>query len=135
MDKGIFRAYDIRGIYPEELDERSTYVLGRVLASRIFKRGKIIVGHDVRLSSPALYRAILRGLRSESSGSRIVTAGLVTTPMLWFLVHRLKAAGGAMVTASHNPKEYNGLKVVRGDETLVSGREILKELVAGGILK
>jgi len=55
--------------------------------------------------------------------------------MLWFLVHRLKAAGGAMVTASHNPKEYNGLKVVRGDETLVSGREILKELVAGGILK
>lgn len=135
MDKGIFRAYDIRGIYPKEFDDKAAYLLGRALASRIFHKGKVIVGHDVRLSSPALYRALLKGFRSESVGSRLIAAGLVTTPMLWFLIHRLKAVGGAMVTASHNPKEYNGLKVVRGDETIVSGREVLKEIVSSGMLK
>jgi len=128
INKGIFRAYDIRGIYPEELCEKSAYIIGRVIASRIFKKGKIIVGHDIRLSSPSLYHAIVMGMRNELAGKRIVPMGLVTTPMMWFMVHKFKAAGGVMITASHNPKEYNGIKIVRGDERMVSGYEVLKEI-------
>lgn len=81
---------------------------------------KIVVAHDARLSSPALYKAVLKGI-----GKRALGIGTATTPMFYFLVNKLKATGGIMVTASHNPKEFNGLKVVGKKAVPISGKEIL----------
>lgn len=122
MDAGIFKAYDIRGRYPAEINEAAVQEISRGLR-RFFKTGKIVVARDARLSSPALYRTVIKEL-----GRRVIPAGLATTPFFYFLVNRLKAAGGIMVTASHNPKEWNGLKVVGPKAKMISGHEVLKTL-------
>ena len=84
------------------------------------------MGHDARKSSPKLYRAVIRGLEKTDSKITLIKVGLITSPLLYFLVNRVGAKGGVMVTASHNPKEYNGLKVVgRGAEPM-SGKDIWK---------
>ena len=113
MNYDIFKAYDIRGIYPSELDEADAYRIGRGLAlSKLLKSGKpVVVGRDMRTSSDTLADAISSGLVAE--GYSVVDIGLCTTPMLYFAVNALDAAGGVMVTASHNPGEYNGFKCVR----------------------
>ena len=102
----------------ERVAEEVAYTLGMR-----FVRGIIIIGRDARLSSPSLYRAALRGL-ARAKRTRIVKAGRMTTPMLSFLATHFRAAGGLMITASHNPKEYNGIKVVRDKGEFMSGREI-----------
>lgn len=125
INPSIFKAYDIRGKYPLEINEGAVSYIVNGLAGH-FKKGVFVVGHDARLSSPALYKTVLQSLKIKNSKSKIEAVGLVTTPMLYFLVNRLKAVGGLMVTASHNPKEYNGLKVVGARAEMISGKEVLK---------
>lgn len=135
IKKKIFKAYDIRGRYPEEINEKIAVRIARSLARYFFKEAPqqargitIIVGHDARLSSPKLYKAVL-GVMCQVSGVKIIEVGLITTPMLYFLVNRLKAAGGIMITASHNPKEFNGMKVVGPKAAPMSGEEIKKLVI------
>lgn len=128
LNRAIFKAYDVRGRYPEELNERTAREIGRRLARRLFKSGTIVVGHDARSSSPALYRALRAGLSAGGAGARTVPVGFSSTPMLYFLVNRLEAAGGIEITASHNPKEYNGFKVVGRGSVIISGHELLKRI-------
>lgn len=143
MDKSIFRAYDIRGKYPGEINEKAVFEIAQALGRFFVRRNSaiLIVAHDARLSSPSLYKSVLKGLSFEEgdpdvkkSGLRpkrrrkikVIKVGLATTPMLYFLANHYKANGGIMVTASHNPKEYNGLKVIRNGDASVGGLEILK---------
>ena len=130
MNKSIFRAYDIRGKYPDEINEQAVYEISSGL-SRFFKMGKVVVAHDARLSSPCLYREVLKGF-SVNKGIKLIKVGFATTPMFYFLVGKLKAKGGVVVTASHNPKEWNGLKVVGKGAKMISGKEVLKILQKPG---
>lgn len=129
IDKAIFKAYDIRGVYPTQInaDVVLAVIPAIVKALKIPNTGQktLIIGHDARLSSPELYRACIDALAKER-GIQVISAGLITTPMLYFLVNKHKAAGGITVTASHNPKNYNGLKMVRTQAIPVSGEEVLK---------
>ncbi|MFH1193825.1 MAG: phosphomannomutase/phosphoglucomutase [bacterium] len=123
MNPSIFKAYDIRGVYPQELDEKSAYAIGRAFVK--FLRAKtILVGQDSRPSSPALLKALTRGI--TEAGADVVLAGALTTPMFYFAVaNGKKYGGGIMVTASHNPAKYNGFKLVRGDARPVEPAELL----------
>lgn len=122
IDPKIFKTYDIRGKYPSEINEAAISEIAAAIEKKFRFRGKLVIGYDARLSSPALYRAVLKGLGFHPY--ILYPAGLITTPMLYFLVNKLKADGGIMVTASHNPKEYNGLKIVGKNGRPVSGKEI-----------
>lgn len=126
MDTGIFKAYDIRGVYPSQINEREVAKISQALAY-FFKKGKVLVAYDARLSSPRLAAAVIKGLAANKK-IKPVQVGFASTPMFYFLVNRLKAAGGIMVTASHNPKEWNGLKVVGKKAKMISGYEIRKKL-------
>lgn len=113
---GIFKAYDIRGIYPEELNEDLAYKIARVFVTMRRKETKqekikVVVGRDMRLSSPDLSAAVKRGLVEQ--GAEVIDVGLVSTPTFYFAVCHLSADGGLIVSASHNPKEYNGIKITR----------------------
>ena len=123
MVQHIFRLYDIRGKYPGEIDreaaERIAYACGRALA------GSFVVARDARRGSVELLEAVVKGLR-RTAVRRIVNVGLATTPMFYFFVNVERAAGGIMVTASHNPKEWNGLKVVGRKARMVGGHAVLK---------
>jgi len=125
MDKSIFKAYDIRGRYPKEINEEVAGKISMALA-RHLKKGEVVVGHDARLSSPRLYRAVIGALKKENPKLDIVRVGLITTPLLYFLVNRVGATAGIAITASHNPKDYNGLKVVGRNAEPVSGKEVWK---------
>jgi len=103
----IFKAYDVRGVYPDEFDEDAAYRIGRAFSSWA-KADRIVLGRDCRLSSPAMSEAFASGV--TSSGVGIVDIGLATTDMVYFASGRLSLPG-AMFTASHNPPEYNGLKL------------------------
>jgi phosphomannomutase len=105
----IFKAYDIRGKYPTEVDEDLAYHVGSAVA-RYFGAREIVVGYDGRKSSPELAKAVTKGLKE--CGSRVCDIGYCTTPMFYFAVNYLKKAGGIMVTASHNPNNDNGFKVI-----------------------
>lgn len=120
----IFKAYDIRGRYPEEVNETVTQDI--ILNIPKLLRGKVILGRDGRLSSPSLYQAALNALRTYKKPNEIIEAGEMTTPMMYFLINKLKAGGGIMITASHNPKEYNGIKISGPQAKPVSGKEIAK---------
>lgn len=111
IDPSIFRAYDIRGIVGRELSEAVYEVLGRAAGTLFRRRGsqRIVVGHDARLTSASFAAALMRGL--QSTGCDVVDIGMVPTPVMYFAVDHLKADGGAVVTASHNPPEFNGLKM------------------------
>lgn len=130
IDPGIFKAYDVRGKYPDEINEDAVAEISEALVKYFKKslpanrRGKIVVAHDARLSSPSLYKSVLQKLKIGNLKLEIVPAGIATTPMFYFLVNKLKAAGGIMITASHNPKEYNGLKVVGPKAEPISGKEV-----------
>jgi len=111
---GIFKAYDIRGLYPDELDEALAERIGQA-AGDFFKGKTIVVGRDMRTSGPALARAIIDGL--TKAGKDVIDIGSVTSPMVTFAVARYGYDGGIMVTASHNPAKYNGIKLCeRGAE-------------------
>jgi len=114
----VFKAYDVRGIYPDEIDEEGAYAIGRGFVEQ-FEPRKIAVGHDMRLSSPPMADAAMRG--AAEAGADVVDVGLVGTEMLYFAVGDLGLDGGIAVTASHNPKEYTGLKIVRRGALPVGG--------------
>lgn len=118
LDK-IFKAYDIRGIYPDEINEEVAYKIGRATA-QFLKTKEILIGRDDRNSSDNLFKVVCEGVRDE--GVDIIDIGLSSTPMFYFAVERLALKGGIMITASHNPPEYNGLKVVR-DRAMPVGRD------------
>jgi phosphomannomutase len=127
---GIYKAYDVRGIYPVEVNASSVSMIGRQCA-HIFESGKVIISQDGRYGGTELRQAFCDGLFEE--GRRIgrdfelIQVPLSTTPMFYYLVSYYGATGGAMVTASHNPKEYNGIKALRreGDSVdFVSGTDI-----------
>ena len=126
INQSIFKAYDVRGKYPGELSKEATFKISQALGEYFGSGAKIIIGHDARLSSPTLYKEVLSGVRSRVPDIGCIEAGMITTPMLYFLVNKLKADGGIMITASHNPKEYNGLKVVGKNAKPMSGKDILK---------
>lgn len=128
----IFKANDIRGIYPKELNERVVSGIGSALTGYFGRRSVLVIGRDARLSSPSLYRALLRSLKGKSTKVKVIEAGIMTTPMLYFLVSKYKADGGIMVTASHNPKQFNGLKIVKTGARPVSGIEIGKLMSKNG---
>ncbi len=128
----IYKANDVRGIYPSELNESVISGIGRAMADHFGDGAKVVLGHDARLSSPSLYMALKTGILESKKNIDLMEAGLMTTPMLYFLVAENKADGGIMVTASHNPKEYNGLKIVGKEARPISGKEV-GGLVSGSI--
>src|ERR1051325_2215811 len=127
LDPKVFKAYDVRGIHPTELDEDGAYAIGRAYVEQ-FEPRRIAVGHDMRLSAPAMTEAVVRG--AAEAGADVVELGLVGTEMVYFAVGELGLDGGIAVTASHNPKQHTGMKIVRrgalpvgGDPGLLDVRE------------
>jgi len=107
IEPSIFKAYDIRGLVPQELDEDIAYRIARALAS-VLKCRRVVVGHDMRESAKEIVAATIRGLLDQ--GADVVPIGLTSTPMYYYAVNVLKGDAGMMITASHNPAEYNGYK-------------------------
>lgn len=129
-----FGAYDIRGIYPETINEKIAYRIGRFFPT-LFAAKKVVVGNDIRLSGPALKEALINGLKE--SGCDVIDIGQCGTEMIYFATAHLQLDGGIMITASHNPKEYNGMKFVRQEARPISGDtglRKLEKLVADGEL-
>jgi len=122
-----FKAYDVRGRIPDEINEPLAYDIGRAFAAFVKPR-RVAVGYDIRLSSPALAAAVRRGLRD--SGSDVLDIGLCGTEGAYFATFAEKLDGGIMVTASHNPPDYNGMKFVREDARPISADTGLKEMRA-----
>jgi phosphomannomutase len=118
LDSKVFKAYDVRGIYPDELDETGAYAIGRAYVDE-FEPRRIAVGRDMRTSSPEMAAAVMRG--AADSGAEVLDLGLVGTEMVYFAVGDLGLDGGIAVTASHNPKEYTGMKIVRRGALPVGG--------------
>jgi len=129
----IFKAYDIRGVVPDELDASAARRIGRA-AARFLRTSRIAIGRDARRSSPELFEALIAGVTAE--GAAVVDLGLVCTPMLYFAVEHLGTGGGIMLTASHNPAQYNGFKLCREHAIPIGEASGLKEIerLAGGIL-
>ena len=125
LDPKVFKAYDVRGIYPSELDEDGAYAIGRAYAEQ-FEPRRIAVGRDMRLSSPAMARAAIEG--AADAGVDVLDLGMIGTEMLYFAVGELGLDGGLVVTASHNPKEYTGMKIVRRGALPVGGESGLLDL-------
>ncbi|HEY4236309.1 MAG TPA: phosphomannomutase/phosphoglucomutase [Gaiellaceae bacterium] len=125
LDPKIFKAYDVRGIHPDELDEAGAEAIGRAYVEQ-FEPRRMAVGRDMRLSSPAMQEAFMRG--AASAGADILDLGLVGTEMVYFAVGSLGLEGGAMVTASHNPKQYTGMKLVRRGALPVGGESGLLDV-------
>ena len=124
INKEIFRAYDIRGIYQTDLNEDVAYNIGRSLGTYSINNGKkeFLVGHDNRLSSPILSKKLIEGLLS--TGINVVNINLVTTPMFYFARKHLNIWASCMITASHNPREYNGFKISFNNLGNAVGNEI-----------
>jgi len=119
----IFKAYDIRGIVGKTLTEEGAELIGRALATKAAHKGvrKFVIGRDGRLSGPKLSAALARGM--NAAGADVIDIGVVATPMVYFGTHHFATGTGVMVTGSHNPPEYNGLKMMIAGETL-SGESI-----------
>ena len=122
--KSCFGAYDIRGIYPEQVNEEMSYRIGRFLPG-LLAGGKFVIGRDMRLSGASLSEALARGL--QEAGCEVYDIGLCGTEMIYFAVPHLDFDGGIMITASHNPKDYNGMKFVKKDSVPLE-KELFKEL-------
>lgn len=138
LNKNIFRGYDIRGVYPNELDEDTAYTVGLGFGSHIQRLGfkKCVVGHDNRLSSDSLYIALVEGIKR--TGVDIVALGLCTTPMYYYACIKLGIPSGVMVTASHNPKDDNGFKFAFDESGNCKGQEIqdfYEELIKGDFIE
>ncbi|MFL5914081.1 MAG: phosphomannomutase/phosphoglucomutase [Gaiellaceae bacterium] len=125
LDPKIFKAYDVRGLYPAELDEAGAEAIGRAYVEQ-FEPRRIAVGRDMRLSSPSMAQAFIRG--ASAAGADVLDLGLVGTEMVYFAVGSLGLEGGAMITASHNPKEYTGMKLVRRGALPVGGESGLLDV-------
>src|SRR3982750_4598772 len=110
LDPKIFKAYDVRGVYPTELDEEGAYAIGQAYVEE-FEPRRIAVGHDMRLSSPAMTEAVVRG--ASEAGADVAQLGLVGTEMVYFAVAELGPDGRIPATGSPNPKETTGLRMGR----------------------
>ena len=131
MDWSVFKAYDIRGVYPEQIDEEGYYRIAKAYCY-LFKPKTVVVGMDARSSSPPLKAALTEGLLD--AGVDVVDIGEITTDMLYFAVGAYDYSGGIVVSASHNPKQYNGMKLVREKVTAISSdtglfdiRDVIKD--------
>jgi phosphomannomutase len=118
LDPKVFKAYDVRGLYPTELDEAGAYAIGRAYVEE-FEPRRIAVGRDMRLSSPSMARALIDG--AADGGADVLDLGMAGTEMVYFAVGELGLDGGVCVTASHNPKDYTGMKIVRRGALPVGG--------------
>jgi phosphomannomutase len=140
IDPSIFKAYDVRGTYPDQMDEDVAYRIGRAfprvlsnLEGKPVPELRIGLGRDMRLSAPAMSKRYAEGIQDE--GAHVIDAGQVGTEMLYFLVGDRELDGGLMCTASHNPKAYTGAKLVRSGALPLSGDEgigELRDIVTGG---
>jgi phosphomannomutase len=118
INPAIFKAYDVRGLYPSEVNEEAARQIGRGFVSYLQAK-RIAVSRDMRLSSPSVSAAFIEGARAQ--GADVVDYGMLATDMMYFAVARDGLDGGAQITASHNPKEYNGIKLVRKEAFPLSG--------------
>jgi phosphomannomutase len=118
LDPKVFKAYDVRGLYGVELDEEGAYAIGRAYVEQ-FEPRRIAVGRDMRIHAPAMRQATMEG--AADGGAEVIDVGMVGTEMVYFAVGELGLDGGIMVTASHNPKEYTGMKIVRAGALPVGG--------------
>ena len=125
LDPKVFKAYDVRGIYPGDLDESGAYAIGRAYVEQ-FEPRRIAVGRDMRLSSPQMAAEVIRG--AAEAGAEVLDLGMVGTEMVYFAVGELELDGGIEVTASHNPKEYTGMKIVRRGALPVGGESGLLDV-------
>jgi phosphomannomutase len=136
IDESIFKAYDIRGVYPDQLDESVARDIGRAFVNHLGISGsRVVVARDMRLSGEALEKAFIEGV--TEAGADVLDLGLVSTDALYFAVGHLEEPGGAMITASHNPKEYNGFKLCREDAIALSGEQgigQIRDLIVSGKL-
>ena len=131
INPSIFKAYDIRGIYPDDLNKDTAYKLGVAFANLVSEEiGKekitLTVGGDMRLSTPELKKSLIKGI--TEAGASVVDIGLVSTPTFYFGVSHLNTDGGIIVSASHNPKEWNGFKLTRDKAKPVSFETGIREL-------
>ena len=134
LSPAVFKAYDVRGIHPSELDEEGAYAIGRAFVEQ-FSPARIAVGRDMRVSAPTMAAALIEG--AADAGADVLDLGMVGTEMVYFAVGELGLDGGVCVTASHNPKEYTGMKIVRagalpvgGESGLLDVRDRALEIVA-----
>jgi phosphomannomutase len=125
LDPKAFKAYDVRGLYPDELDDAAAYAVGRAYVEQ-FSPARIAVGRDMRLSAPSMAAAVREG--AADAGAEVLDLGMVGTEMLYFAVGDLGLDGGIMVTASHNPKQYTGMKIVRRGALPVGGESGLLDV-------
>ncbi len=128
INQVIFKSYDIRGIFPSELSEEAAFEIGRAFVQKTGAK-RVVVGQDARLASPALFKALSAGISAE--GGKVYDIGQVPTECVYFAVGSKDFPAGAMITASHNPKEYNGFKMmVRADNNIemVRGKDLLAEI-------
>lgn len=127
MEEKIFKAYDIRGTFPEEVNEDAAYKIGRAFVSFLKKdKPKIVIGMDNRLSSGVLSNALQKGITEQ--GGDVVDLGFCTTPMFYFAAAKNDYDGGLMITASHNPPQYNGFKMVNKGGVPISGATGIEEI-------
>ena len=125
FDPSIFKAYDVRGLYPDQIREDVAKQIGRAFVAYLNAK-RIAVSRDMRLSSPTLAAAFIEGAREQ--GADVVDFGMLATDMLYFAVARDQFDGGAQITASHNPKQYNGMKLVRQQAIPLSGDEGISDI-------
>jgi phosphomannomutase len=134
IDPAIFKAYDVRGLYPQEVNEDAARLIGRGFVAYLDAK-RIAVSRDMRLSSPSLAAAFIEGARAQ--GADVVDYGMMGTDMLYFAVARDQRDGGVQITASHNPKEYNGIKMVRREAVPLSGESgigDIRDMIASNTL-
>ncbi len=134
INPSIFKAYDIRGLYPSEVNENAARQIGRGFVAYL-QAGRIGVSRDMRVSSPTVAAAFIQGAREQ--GADVVDYGMLATDMMYFAVARYGHDGGAQITASHNPKQYNGIKLVRREAFPLSGNAGLgeiRDMIEGGTL-
>src|ERR687894_2898352 len=136
IDESIFKAYDIRGTYPDQLDEDLARDIGRAFVNHLGLPGsRVVVARDMRLSGKDLQAAFIEGV--TQAGADVLNLGMVSTDALYFAVGHLEEPGGAMITASHNPKNYNGFKLCREEAIALSGESgigQIRDLITSGKL-
>src|SRR5437763_7334682 len=125
VNRDIFKAYDVRGVYPGEVNEEAARAIGAAFVAYLQAK-RIAVGRDMRLSSPALAAAFIEGVASQ--GADVVDYGMIASDMLYFAVARDAHEGGVQITASHNPKQYNGMKLVRKEAFPLSGEAGISDI-------
>ncbi len=132
INSEIFKAYDIRGVYPEEINEDTVYNIGRAIVEYL-KPQKIVIGRDIRNSSNSLRNSLVKAI--IDAGVNVVDIGIATTPMIYYASGKLEVDAGIIITASHNPAEYNGMKLCLKEAVPIgegSGMEDIKELAIKG---